>query len=85
MENPLFLDVRKNEEFEEGCIPESIHIPLDELRERIHELPKDRHLIVTCRTGIRSYAAVRILKQSGFELLSNLSGGYITYGHYTAK
>jgi NADPH-dependent 2,4-dienoyl-CoA reductase/sulfur reductase-like enzyme/rhodanese-related sulfurtransferase len=85
MENPLFLDVRKNEEFMEGSIPQSIHIPLDELRQRIHELPRDRHLIVTCRTGIRSYAAFRILKQSGFEQLSNLSGGYITYGHYTAK
>ena len=85
MENSLFLDVRTNEEFKKGSIPQSIHIPLDELRQRIHELPKDRHLIVTCQTGIRSYAAVRILKQSGFEQLSNLSGGYITYGHYTAK
>ena len=85
MENPLFLDVRKNEEFKEGSIPRSIHIPLDELRQRIDELPRDRHLIVTCRTGIRSYAAIRILKQSGFEQLSNLSGGYVTYGHYTAK
>jgi NADPH-dependent 2,4-dienoyl-CoA reductase/sulfur reductase-like enzyme/rhodanese-related sulfurtransferase len=85
MENSLFLDVRKNEEFKEGSIPQSIHIPLDELRQRIHELPRDRHLIITCRTGIRSYAAFRILKQSGFEQLSNLSGGYITYGHYTAK
>jgi NADPH-dependent 2,4-dienoyl-CoA reductase/sulfur reductase-like enzyme/rhodanese-related sulfurtransferase len=85
MENSLFLDVRTNEEFKKGSIPHSIHIPLDELRQRIHELPKDRHLIVTCRTGVRSYAAVRILKQSGFEDLSNLSGGYITYCHYTAK
>ncbi|TSA09749.1 MAG: pyridine nucleotide-disulfide oxidoreductase, partial [Deltaproteobacteria bacterium] len=85
MENFLCLDVRTNEEFKKGSIPQSIHIPLDELRQRIHELPKDRHLIVTCQTGIRSYAAVRILKQSGFEQLSNLSGGYITYGHYTAK
>jgi NADPH-dependent 2,4-dienoyl-CoA reductase/sulfur reductase-like enzyme/rhodanese-related sulfurtransferase len=85
MENPLFLDVRKNEEFEEGCIPQSIHIPLDELRQRIHELPRDRHLIVTCRTGVRSYVAIRILKQSGFEQLSNLSGGYVSYCHYTAK
>ncbi len=85
MGNSVFLDVRTNEEFKEGSIPQSIHIPLDELRQRIHDIPKDRHLIVTCRTGIRSYAAVRILKQSGFERLSNLSGGYTTYCHYTAK
>jgi len=85
MGNALFLDVRTSEEFKKGSIPQSIHIPLDELRQRINELPKDRHLIVTCRTGVRSYAAIRILKQSGFEHLSNLSGGYISYCHYTAK
>lgn len=83
--NRLFLDVRTNEEFKAGGIPESIHIPLDELRERIAELPRDRHIVVSCRSGIRSYAAIRILKQSGFEQLSNLSGGYITYCHYTKK
>lgn len=85
MENPQFLDVRTKEEFKEGSIPRSIHIPLDELRQRIHELPRDRHLIVTCRSGIRSYAAIRILKHAGFEQLSNLSGGYITYCNYTGK
>ncbi|MBM4313410.1 MAG: CoA-disulfide reductase [Deltaproteobacteria bacterium] len=85
IENSLFLDVRTIEEFDKGSIPHAIHIPLDELRQRIHELPQDRHLILYCRSGIRSYAAVRILKQSGFERLSNLSGGYLTYCHYTAK
>jgi len=85
MENSIFLDVRTVEEFNKGAIPNAIHIPLDELRQRIRELPKDRHLILYCRSGIRSYAAVRILKQSGFERLSNLSGGYITYCHYRAK
>lgn len=85
MENPQFLDVRTKEEFKEGSIPRSIHIPLDELRQRIHELPRDRHLIVTCRSGIRSYAAIRILKHAGFEQLSNLSGGYITYCNNTGK
>jgi NADPH-dependent 2,4-dienoyl-CoA reductase/sulfur reductase-like enzyme/rhodanese-related sulfurtransferase len=85
MGDSLFLDVRTNEEFKRGSIPRSIHIPLDELRQRIQEIPKDRHLIVTCRTGVRSYAAVRILKQSGFEHLSNLSGGFISYCHYMSK
>ena len=85
MGNSLFLDVRRNEEFRADRIPQSIHIPLDELRERIQELPRDRHLIIACRTGIRSYAAYRILKQSGFKQLSNLSGGYISYCHYTNR
>jgi NADPH-dependent 2,4-dienoyl-CoA reductase/sulfur reductase-like enzyme/rhodanese-related sulfurtransferase len=83
--NALFLDVRRNEEFRADRIPQSIHIPLDELRERIRELPKDHPLIITCRTGVRSYAAYRILKQSGFKQLSNLSGGYISYCHYTNR
>ncbi|MEW6333345.1 MAG: rhodanese-like domain-containing protein, partial [Thermodesulfobacteriota bacterium] len=85
MEDAQFLDVRTKEEYGEGSIPRSIHVPLDELRQRIHELPRDRHLIVCCRSGIRSYAAIRILKHSGFERLSNLSGGYISYRHYAAK
>lgn len=85
MENSVFLDVRRNEEFRADSIPQSIHIPLDELRERIQELPRDRHLIIACRTGIRSYAAYRILKQSGFKQLSNLSGGYVSYCHYTNR
>jgi rhodanese-related sulfurtransferase len=85
MENSLFLDVRTDAEFKADRIPRSIHIPLDELRERIHELPHDRHLILTCRSGVRSYAAYRILKQSGFRHLSNLSGGYISYCHYTNR
>ena len=83
--NVLFVDVRTRREFEAGNIPESINLPREELRERIGELPKDRDLVVVCRSGVRSYAACRVLKQTGFELLSNLSGGYISYCHYTGK
>jgi rhodanese-related sulfurtransferase len=85
MENPLFLDVRTRDEFKAGNIPQSINIPRDELRQRTRELPKDRHLVLVCRSGVRSYAACRVLKQSGFERLSNLSGGMISYGHYTGN
>ncbi len=85
MENPLFVDVRARKEFEAISIPQSINIPRDELRERIGELPKDRDLVVVCRTGVRSYAACRVLKQSGFERLLNLSGGMMSYCHYTGK
>jgi NADPH-dependent 2,4-dienoyl-CoA reductase/sulfur reductase-like enzyme/rhodanese-related sulfurtransferase len=82
MENPLFVDVRTRKEFGAISIPQSINIPRDELRERIGELPKDRNLVVVCRTGVRSYAACRVLKQSGFERLANLSGGMFSYCHY---
>ncbi len=83
--NALFVDVRTRKEFEAGSIPKSINIPREELRERIGEIPKDRNLVVVCRSGVRSYAAIRVLKQSGFEQLANLSGGYISYCHYTGK
>ena len=85
MENPLFVDVRTRKEFEAISIPQSINIPRDELRDRIGELPKDRDLVVVCRTGVRSYAACRVLKQSGFERPLNLSGGMFSYCHYTGK
>jgi NADPH-dependent 2,4-dienoyl-CoA reductase/sulfur reductase-like enzyme/rhodanese-related sulfurtransferase len=85
MENVLFVDVRTRKEFDAGNIPQSLNMPHEELRERIGELPKDRDLVVLCRSGVRSYAVCRVLRQSGFELLSNLSGGYISYCHYTGK
>ena len=84
LENLLWLDVRTTEEFLAGSIPQAVNIPLDELRERIPELPRDRHLVVFCRVGFRAYVACRIVQQSGFAQVSNLSGGYLTYCHYTA-
>jgi rhodanese-related sulfurtransferase len=85
MKNALFVDVRTRKEFAAGTIPGSLHIPREELRERIVEIPKERELVVFCRSGVRSYAACRVLAQSGYELLSNLSGGYLSYCHYTGK
>ncbi len=85
MEGALFVDVRTRKEFEAGSIPGSLNLPREELRERIGELPKDRDLVVLCRSGVRSYAACRVLAQSGFEHPKNLSGGYISYCHYTGK
>lgn len=85
MENALFVDVRSRDEFKAGHIPGSVNIPRDELRQRTRELPKDRDLVVVCQSGVRSYAACRVLESFGFERLSNLSGGYVSYGHYTLK
>ncbi len=85
IQNALFVDVRTRKEFEAGSIPGSINLPREELRERIGELPKDLDLVVLCRSGVRSYAACRVLTQSGFEHPKNLSGGYISYCHYTGK
>lgn len=76
----LILDVRLPEEGTLGSIPGSRNIPLQQLRERLGELPKDRKILVYCATGQRSYFAVRILRQRGFDA-HNLSGGYKTYAY----
>jgi NADPH-dependent 2,4-dienoyl-CoA reductase/sulfur reductase-like enzyme/rhodanese-related sulfurtransferase len=77
-ERPLLLDVRTADEFAAGHIPDSTNIPVDDLRSRMDELPKDRQIVAYCQVGQRGYLATRILNQSGFDAV-NLSGGYKTY------
>ncbi len=76
----MLLDVRRPDERARGFIPGSMHIPLDELRQRLNELPRDREIIAYCQSGQRSYNAARILSQHGFHA-TNLSGGYTTFRH----
>ncbi len=75
----LVLDVRKVEEFKAGSIEGAINIPVDELRNRIDELPRNKKIFVYCQVGLRGYLAYRILKQYNFEQVFNLSGGYLLY------
>jgi rhodanese-related sulfurtransferase len=75
---PLIVDVRTPTEFEKGAIPGAINIPVDALRDRINELPRERELVAYCHVGMRGYIATRILKQAGYNV-RNLSGGYRTY------
>lgn len=72
------LDVRTDVEYELGSIPNSNNIPLEELRTRINEVPKDKEIYVFCQTGIRSYNSSRILMQAGFRV-KNLDGGFKSY------
>ncbi|MBN2507318.1 MAG: FAD-dependent oxidoreductase [Verrucomicrobia bacterium] len=74
----LLLDVRSDEERQEGALPNSMHIPLPQLRARVGELPKDRDLVVYCQSGQRSYFASRFLQQKGFRA-RNLTGSYLTW------
>ena len=74
----LLLDVRRPDEHARGFIPDSINISLDELRQRLNELPRDREIIAYCQSGQRSYNAARILSQHGFRV-RNLSGSYRTW------
>ena len=72
------LDVRTKNEFESGHCDGFLHIPVDELRIHLEELPKDRPLYVMCQSGLRSYIACRMLAQEGYDCF-NLSGGYRLY------
>jgi NADPH-dependent 2,4-dienoyl-CoA reductase/sulfur reductase-like enzyme/rhodanese-related sulfurtransferase len=74
----FLLDVRTPEEFARGTIPGAVNIPVDDLRKRLHELPRDRPIAAFCQVGQRGYLATRILNQSGFPA-SNIGGGYATY------
>lgn len=78
-EPEFLLDVRTAEEFAAGSIAGACNIPLDSLRHRMGEVPRDRRIIVFCKVGLRGYMAVRILKACGFGNCFNLSGGYATW------
>lgn len=77
-QNCTLLDVRTEAEHEQGAISGSLVIPLEQLRDRLGELDKDKPVLVYCQVGLRGYIAERILTQNGFEAYS-LSGGYKTY------
>jgi NADPH-dependent 2,4-dienoyl-CoA reductase/sulfur reductase-like enzyme/rhodanese-related sulfurtransferase len=72
----LLIDVRSPEEYGRGTIPGAINIPVDELRSRLAELPKFKHIYIFCQIGLRGYLAQRILTQNGYENVRNISGGY---------
>ena len=84
-ENSVLLDVRTPSEFKLGTIKDAVNIPVDEIRNRLDEIPRDKTLYVFCQIGLRGYIACRILMQKGFEKVLNLSGGYKTYQLATQK
>lgn len=77
-EQTILLDVRSELEHRNGHIPGSFNIPVDELRERLHELNVSKEIWVYCQVGLRGYTATQILRQHGFTV-KNLSGGFKTY------
>lgn len=77
---PVLLDTRTDAEYERGHLEGALHIPVDDLRERLDELDPATPLNVYCQSGLRSYIACRLLMQKGFDC-ANVSGGY---GFYSA-
>jgi rhodanese-related sulfurtransferase len=74
----LVLDVRQPNEYRQGRIKGSTLIPLDQLALRLDELPKDREIVVVCRSGNRSGVATALLERAGFDAI-NLEGGMIAW------
>ena len=80
----FILDVRTPTEFAGGSIPGAVNIPLDDLRDSLGRLPRDREILVYCRVGLRGYIGARILSQHGFRA-QNLSGGLVTWSTALGK
>jgi NADPH-dependent 2,4-dienoyl-CoA reductase/sulfur reductase-like enzyme/rhodanese-related sulfurtransferase len=72
------VDVRDPDEFENGHVPGAINLPLNQVRQRLDELPRDREVWLYCGVGQRAYYATRVLMQNGFRV-KNLPGGFRTY------
>ncbi len=79
------VDVRTPDEYSLGNIDGSVNIPLDDMRERLDEIPADKPVLVYCGVGLRGYLASNILKENGFADVKNLIGGLKTYKAAMAK
>jgi len=77
-QRPLTLDVRPPADVATEALPDTVRIPLGELRSRLNELPRDQEIWVHCMVGQTAYYATRLLRQHGFKV-KNLSGGLTTY------
>ena len=76
------IDVREEEEYEEGHIINAINIPLSKLRENINKIPKDKPAYLHCRSSQRSYNACRVLINEGYNNVYNISGSYMGLSFY---
>jgi rhodanese-related sulfurtransferase len=77
IQDEFLLDVRHPQELAVESVPGAVNIPLPALRQRLGELPRDREILVICRSGQRAYYATRILLQNGFKA-RNISGGMLS-------
>lgn len=75
----VYVDVRNPPELQDGFAPFAINIPLNELKQRMNELPKDKDLLVYCRSGRRSELATNALMKAGFDRAYNVLGGFLAY------
>lgn len=76
-EDIYLVDIRTPAEVAQGAIPNAVHLPMHLLPLRMHELPRDKEVVLYCRSGARSYHACAYLGQQGLENVINLRGGII--------
>jgi rhodanese-related sulfurtransferase len=84
VDGQFLLDVRNPPEIAVAAVPGAVNIPLPQLRARLGELPRDREILVICRSSQRAYYATRILLQNGFQAW-NLIGGMMSRSMLSAK
>ena len=75
IQGALLLDVRTQDEWDQGHIAGSLLMPLDDLPDRLSELPRDEDIVVVCRSGNRSKEGVTVLRDAGFNRTTCMSGG----------
>ncbi len=75
----LVLDVREQWEYDEGHIPGITHIPMGEVQNRLNEIPTDKTVILTCRSGNRSSQVTDLLRQNGYTDVHNMAGGILSW------
>jgi len=81
-EDILLVDIRTPQEIIQAAIPNAIFIPMHLLPLRLDELPRDRDIVLYCRSGARSYHACQYLAQQGFANAINLRGGIIAWARH---
>ncbi len=77
---PRMLDVRDGWELEISRLPDALHIPMQEVPDRLGELDPAAPVVVLCRSGARSLRVAQFLEQRGFARVSNLTGGILAWG-----
>jgi phage shock protein E len=78
-EDVVVLDVREQWEYDEGHIPGVVHIPMNDIPANLSQIPTDKTVIVTCRSGNRSNQVTDYLRQNGFTNVHNMSGGILAW------
>ncbi|QVL50352.1 MAG: rhd_2599 family sulfurtransferase [Thiocapsa sp.] len=81
-EDVLLVDIRTPAEIAQGAIPGAMQVPMHLIPIRISELPKDRDVVLYCRSGARSYQACAYMLQQGYDRVLNLRGGIIAWARH---